>query len=78
MSEFKRKKGESFESFLRRFNTALIRSQKLKIVRAKKYLSKKDNKSKQKKRAIVGKKIKEKNEYLKKIGKIKEDLKKKW
>ncbi len=78
MSEFKRKKNENFESFLRRFNTALIRSQKLKIARAKKYLNKKDNKSKQKKRAIVGKKIKEKNEYLKKIGKIKEDLKKKW
>jgi len=78
MSEFKRKKGENFESFLRRFNTALIRSQKLKIARDKKYLNKKDNKSKQKKRAIASKKIKEKNEYLKKIGKIKEDLKKKW
>lgn len=78
MVEFKRKKGESFEGFLRRFNKTLIRSQKLKLVRSKKYLAPKKNKAAQKEQALVGMKIREKNDYLRKIGKLKDEPKNKW
>jgi ribosomal protein S21 len=76
--EFKRKKGESFESFLRRFNKTLIKSRKLNEVRQRKYLSQKKNKSQQKASALAGQKIKAKKEYLKKIGKLKEETKRRW
>lgn len=78
MVEFKRNKGENFESFLRRFNKTLIRSRKLKEVRSRKFLAPKKNKAAQKQYALVSMKMREKKEYLKKIGKIKEDAKRKW
>lgn len=78
MVDFKRKKGENFESFLRRFNKSLIKSQKLNEVRKRKYLAPKKNKSAQKTYALVSKKLREKKEYLRKIGKIKEDTRGKW
>ncbi len=78
MVEFKRKKGESFEGFLRRFNKTLIRSQKLKLVRSKKYLAPKKNKAAKKEQALVGMKIREKNDYLRKIGKLKDEPKGRW
>lgn len=78
MVEFKRKKGESFEGFLRRFNKTLIRSQKLKLVRSKKFLAPKKNKAALKEQALVGMKIREKNDYLRKIGKIKDEPRNKW
>ena len=78
MVEFKRKKGESFESFLRRFNKTLIRSQKLKLVRSRKYVVSKKNKAAQKNQALISLKNKEKTSYLKKIGKLKDEPKNKW
>jgi len=78
MVEFKRKKGESFESFLRRFNKTLIKSRKLNEVRKRKYLTPKKNKSQQKASALAGQKIKSKKEYLKKIGKLKEETRGRW
>ena len=78
MVEFKRKKGESFESFLRRFNKALIQSRKLKEVRGRQYQKKAKNKNQQKKYALVSKQMREKKEYLKKTGKLKEETKNRW
>jgi ribosomal protein S21 len=78
MVEFKRKKSESFESFLRRFNKTLIRSRKLKEVRGRKYIQKKRNKNKQKEYALVSKDLREKKEYLKKIGKLKDEPGRRW
>ena len=78
MTEFKRKKGESFESFLRRFNKRLQQSKKLLQARKNQYLQPKINKNKQKLRALVGRKISEEREYLRKIGKLKEESKKRW
>ena len=74
MVELKRKKGENFETFLRRFNKSLIKSQKLNEARARIYLNPKRNKRKQKEYALTSKKLKEEKEYLKKIGKLKEDF----
>lgn len=76
--EFKRNKNESFEAFLRRFSRTLIRSRKLHEVRQNKYLKPKVNKAKQKDYALSSLKMREKKEYLKKIGRIKEETKGRW
>lgn len=78
MVEIKRKKGESFESFLRKFSKRLISSGKLREVRERQHVTPKINKNKQKLRALVGRKLHSKREYLKKIGKYKEEPRKKW
>jgi ribosomal protein S21 len=73
--DFKRKKGENFESFLRRFKRALIKSRKLNEVRQRKYVQPKKNKAKQKDYALNSMRLKQKKEYLRKIGKLKDDQK---
>jgi ribosomal protein S21 len=75
MVEFKRKKGESFESFLRRYNKAMIQSGKLAEARQRQHRLKKKTKRKQKENALYGMKLKEKRDYLRKTGKLKEDVK---
>lgn len=72
MVELKRKKGESFETFLRRFSKKLQTSGKLYDVREKQRHQAKPTKRKLKLRALVGKKIHSRREYLKKIGKYRE------
>ena len=76
--EFKRKKGESFENFLRRFNKRLISSGRLFTVRKRKFLNPKKNKLQQKEYALVSKKLRENKEYLRKIGKLKEEPRRRW
>ena len=78
MVESKRKKGESFEVFLRKFNRRLIQSKKLFEVRKGRFASKTLNKAAQKKRALVGKKIRNEKEYLKKTGKLVEENRRQW
>ena len=79
MVQFKRKKGESFEAFLRRFNKRLQQSGKLMEARHGRYVKKDKNKTQKKKSALIGLELKSKKEYLRKIGKLKEDsFKKKW
>lgn len=73
MAELKRKEGESFEGFLRRFKLYLQNSKKLNKAKEKRYLNPKKNKRQRKQQALVGKQIREKKEYLKKIGKLPED-----
>lgn len=78
MTEFKRKKGESFESFIRRFNKSLIQSRKLNEVRGRQFHSKEKNKNKQKEYALMSLKMRSKKEYLRKTGKLKEETRTKW
>jgi ribosomal protein S21 len=78
MVEFKRKKGESFENFLRRFNKKLIQSGKLYEVRHRQHVEPKKNKNKQKEYALVSLKMRAKKQYLRKIGKLKEEPTRKW
>lgn len=73
MAEIKRKDGESFENFLRRFKLYLQNSKKLNKAKEKQYLGSKKNKRERKQQALVGKQIREKKEYLKKIGKLPEN-----
>lgn len=78
MVDFKRKKGESFENFLRRFNKKLQQTGKLFEARQRQYTSKKKNKRQQKQYALVSKKMREEKEYLRKTGKLKDDRRRKW
>lgn len=70
--EVKRKRGESFESFLRRFNKKLIYSGKL--IQARKVRFYRDPVSKDKIRAsaLRRKELTDKREYLLKIGRLEE------
>lgn len=70
MVQFKRKKNESFEAFLRRFNKRLQQSGKLYEARSRRYVEKPKNKNQKKTSALVGLKMKKQKEYLRKIGKL--------
>jgi ribosomal protein S21 len=76
MVQFKRKKGESFEAFLRRFNKRLQQSKKLMEARQKRYTRKAKNKNQKKQSALVSLKLKEQKEYLRKTGKLEESTRK--
>lgn len=78
MVQFKRKKGESFEAFLRRFNKRLQQSGKLMEARHGRYVQKAKNANQKKKSALVSLKLRSKKEYLRKIGKLEESGGKKW
>jgi len=73
MVETKRKKGETFESMLRRFNKRIMQSGKLLQVKKIRFLTKEPNKNLVKRLALRRAKIKAQKEYLKKIGKLKEE-----
>ncbi len=70
MAEAKRKKNETFESLLRRFNKKLMQSGKLLQAKKIRFLTKEPNKNLSKDLALRRKRIKEKKDYLKKIGKL--------
>jgi ribosomal protein S21 len=73
MADFKRKPGESFESFLRRFKTGLKNNKILEVSRHKQHLEPKRTKRILKKRALIGMKLQKERELLKKTGKLKEE-----
>jgi hypothetical protein len=73
MTEFKRKKGESFESFLRRFNKGLRNSKTLNIARSKRSLMPKKSRLKQKEYALKSLELRKQKNYLRKIGKLPEE-----
>lgn len=74
MVEFKRKKGESFESFLRRFNKRLQLDGKLMLVRKSRYHQDNPNRRQVRLSALVRKELREKRAYLRRIGKLKEEF----
>ncbi len=73
MAEAKRKKGETFESFLRRFNKKMMQSGKVLQAKKIRFLEKEPNKNLSKKLALRRQSIKAKKEFLKKIGKLSDD-----
>ncbi|NTU99293.1 hypothetical protein HGA64_04810, partial [Candidatus Falkowbacteria bacterium] len=73
MVESKRKKEESFESFLRRFNKRLQQSGNLRKVRKMQYFKETKSHNLQKRSALISREYKLKNEYLRKIGKLKDE-----
>lgn len=78
MVDSKRKNNESFESFLRRFNKRLQQSGNLYRARQVQHLAPKKSRNLQKRSALISKKLRAKKEYLRKIGKLKEETKGRW
>ncbi len=74
MAEVKRKKGETFESLVRRFNKKVQQSGKLIQSRKIRFHERAKSKTRLREDALRRKEITAKREYLKKIGKLKEDF----
>ncbi len=72
MADLKRKKGESFESFLRRFKNSLKNNKRLESFKKKRSFSKLKTKIQLKKSALAKIDLGKKFEYLRKTGKLKE------
>jgi ribosomal protein S21 len=72
MADFKRKPGESFEGFLRKFKKGLKNSKRLEKARSKKHLIPKKSKRQQKNYALNSLTMRQEKEYLRKIGKLEE------
>ncbi len=73
MVEVKRKKAESFESLIRRFNKRLVQSGKVLQAKKVRYEEKQPNKNLRRKLALRRIKVRGEKEYLRKIGKLKEE-----
>jgi ribosomal protein S21 len=73
VAEVKRKKGETFESLLRRFHKKLQQSGRLIQSRKIRFHDRPKNKNRVRREALRRKEIREKREYLKKIGKLKDE-----
>ena len=72
MLETKRKKGESFESFYRRFVRRIQQSKVLVEARGARFHDSPASRNKQKKDALEREKMKKEKDYLRKIGKLEE------
>jgi ribosomal protein S21 len=75
--DVKRKKGETFESFLRRFNKRLMQSKTLPQVKTNAYNRPTHSRNMEKQIAVARKAYREKYEYMKKTGRLPEEKKKK-
>jgi ribosomal protein S21 len=73
VAEVKRKKGETFESLVRRFSKKVQQSGRLLQVRKIRFKSKQKNKTAVRSAAARREEITAKREYLKKIGKLVEE-----
>lgn len=74
MVDVRRKKGETFESLVRRFSKKIQQSGRLLQSRKVRYHNKDLNKTAQRQRAKRRQEITVKREYLKKVGKLEEDV----
>jgi len=74
--EAKRKKGETFESFYRRFSKRLQQSGRLFLARKIRFHDKGQNKTERRRSAIFKINARSKREFLKKTGQLKEDERK--
>lgn len=73
MVEVKRKKAESFESLIRRYNKRLVQSGKVLQAKKVRYEIKKPNQNLRRKLALRRIKVRGQKDYLRKIGKLKEE-----
>jgi len=76
--ESKRKKDESFEAFLRRFNKRIQQSGKLKEARGSQYHKGDKSHNLKRRSALISLEMKSKFEYLRKVGKLKDENKNRW
>lgn len=76
MSEIKRRKNESFESYMRRVKKRWQQSGKILQVKKIRYHEREKSRNMRRKSALHSLKVAGKMEYLKKIGRLPEDSKK--
>lgn len=76
MAEVKRKKSETFESLVRRFRKKIQQSGRLIQSRKIRFHEGSKSKTAVRREALRRREIQDKREYLKKIGKLKDDPKK--
>ncbi len=72
--EVKRKRGETFESMMRRFSRRVQQSGKLLQAKKIRFHTSEKSRNLQKASALRREEIKKKREYLKKIGKLKDEF----
>lgn len=70
MVELKRKKGETFESFFRRFARQLQRSGRMRQARKVRFLTKEKSKTESRKDALVRTSKRDQKEYLRQVGRL--------
>ena len=73
MAEVKRKKNETFESLLRRYNKKMMQSGKILQVKKIRYHQRPENKNLKRKQALHRIETRRVREYQKKIGKLIEE-----
>lgn len=71
--EVKRKKGESFESMVRRFSRRVMQSGVVLEFKKKQFKRRVDSKGRCKKNTLARKEYREKREFLKKLGRLPEE-----
>jgi ribosomal protein S21 len=76
--ESKRKKDESFESFLRRFNKRIQQSGALKQARGAQYHKRAKSDNLIKRSALISLEMGKKYDYLRKVGKLKDENRNRW
>ncbi|MFH1173073.1 MAG: 30S ribosomal protein S21 [bacterium] len=74
MSEVKRKKNETFESLLRRFNKRIQQSGKLYQARNSRFKQPEKSRGEQKKSALAREKFRKEKEYQRKVGLLKDEV----
>lgn len=72
MADYKRRPGESFESFLRKFRRAVKNGKRLEKAREKQHLVPKKTKRQQKNYALTSLQLKKEKDFLRKTGKLEE------
>lgn len=73
MAEIKRKRGESFESLIRRFNRKVLQSGKLLQTRKVRFYQRAKSRNLQRASTLRRLDIRKQREYLKKIGRLPEE-----
>ncbi|MFA6551766.1 MAG: hypothetical protein WCV41_04535 [Patescibacteria group bacterium] len=78
MIEVKRKKGESFDGMYRRFLKRVQFSGKIIEAKERQFIKPKKSDSAKRKSALVALQYRRKREYLRKIGKLEEEPRRRW
>lgn len=73
MSELKRKKGESFEAFMRRFQNRMKESGKILQAKKIRFFAKDLNRNQRRKSTLAKNQRTELREYMRKIGRLKDE-----
>ena len=78
MVDVKRKKGESFEAMYRRFSKRMQQSGTILEAKSRQFVAAKKSRTAKKRSALVSLGLRSKKEWLRKIGKLEEEPKRRW